>query len=301
MCPASGPATGRPRHAVKSALLISVILHGPLVVGSILNRTPARAETPTYDSRVSSFDGRLLLNLEDSVPARKRAGDGGSASQSFNVQVEASAPAPAGTMGEAPHVDLGALVRSLPSQGGARTGTGGGGPASFFRTPIQGNSVVYVIDRSLSMGPSGALAAARTELLASLGALPASAQFQVVFYNSAARPLHIGDSESLLPTDPATLRAAAAIARSTCAEGNTDHVQALRCGLGLRPDILFFVTDADDLSPEQVRVVTAFNHGRTVIHTVCVARRAQGTAALEALARANGGGCLHPLTNQPHP
>jgi hypothetical protein len=98
----------------------------------------------------------------------------------------------------------------------------------------------------------------------------------------------------LLPADPETLREAAAVVHATCAEGNTDHVQALRCGLRLRPEILFFVTDADDLSPEQIRTVTAFNRGQTRIYTICVARRPQGTAALEQLARANGGGCFHP-------
>jgi hypothetical protein len=153
-----------------------------------------------------------------------------------------------------------------------------------------------VIDHSLSMGPSGALAAARAELLASLEALPAATVFQVIFYNNVAEPLRLGHVRGMLPADPDTLRSAAAIARATWAEGNTDHVQALRCGLGLRPDVLFLVTDADDLSPDQVRAVTSFNGGRTVINTVCLARRPQGTAALELLARANGGRCLLPAT-----
>jgi hypothetical protein len=139
----------------------------------------------------------------------------------------------------------------------------------------------------------GALALARAALLASLEELPADAKFQIVFYNTAAQPLPGTGSEDLLPADPETLRRAATSVRAVRAEGNTDHAQALRRGLSLHPDVLFFVTDADDLSLSEVRNVTAINHGRTVIHAVCVGRR-NTVAAMQELARANRGACFCP-------
>ena len=296
MPPAPGPASGRPRHAVKMALLISAVLHVPLLAGFLLLRMRAREETPVINSRVSLARGACLLSLEDAPPTQGRSEE-----ESFPVTVAPPESPSAEATGAAPRVDIGPLVRSQPASGGGRKGTGGGAAASFFGTPIKGQSVVYVIDRSLSMGPSGALNRARAELLVSLQALPATARFQVILYNCSAQPLRLGDGAGLLPADPATRRGAAAIIRATCPEGNTDHVQALRCGLGLRPDLLFFVTDADDLNPEQVRLVTGFNGGRTVIHTVCVARRPEGTPLLEQLARANGGRCLRPSAGQPQP
>ena len=51
--------------------------------------------------------------------------------------------------------------------------------------------------------------------------------------------------DRILATDAQTLARVASLLPAVCAEGNTtDHVRALRCGLALRPDVLFLVTDA---------------------------------------------------------
>lgn len=290
-------AGGRPRHAVKSALLLSAALHSLFLLTFVLFRTRSRVEMPVFDSRVP--EGAFLLSLDNPRPAAKRPQThrkGLSEGDPVTVHVAAETSSSAAEAGPPPRVDIRALPRSLPGQGGTeKQGGGAGRGARFFQVPVGGKSVVYVIDRSLSMGPwGGNLAAVRAELLASLEALPPSATFQVVFYNTVARPLRIGGSEGLLPADPETLRTATAALRSVSPEGNTDHAGALRCGLRLRPDVLFLVTDADDLSPEQVRALTSFNGGRTVIHTICVARRPHEIAALEQLAQANRGVCFCP-------
>src|SRR5262249_19167191 len=142
--------------------------------------------------------------------------------------------------------------------------------------------VVFVIDRSLSMGLSGALMKARDELLACLNALPPAARFQVVWYSGGAEPLPRGGADGLLPADPATLRRVAALVGAVRAESDTDHLKALRCGLAFRPGVLFLVTDGDELTDRQVREVTRFNAGRTAIHVIDVGRA--GHEALRRLA-----------------
>jgi hypothetical protein len=148
-----------------------------------------------------------------------------------------------------------------------------------------------VIDRSLSMGrpESGALAAARSQLSACLSTLPPGTRFQVVFYNGSAEALPSTESDGLLPADASTLARVHSLLPAVCAEGNTDHVQALRCGLALRPDVLFLVTDADDLTPFQIREITRLNQAGTVIHTIAIDDQQRGAEMLALLARANRG------------
>ena len=81
--------------------------------------------------------------------------------------------------------------------GGRVTGNGRGaepvnpglasGTTAFFQIVTQAKVIVYVVDRSASMGLNGSLAAAKRELLASLDRLPPSARFQVIVYNRTAQ------------------------------------------------------------------------------------------------------------------
>ena len=164
--------------------------------------------------------------------------------------------------------------------GGATPGTdtfpGGGVPGTmpgntgpvFFQVAARGSSVVYVLDCSASMGVSGSFADARRELLASLGRLPESARFQVICYNRDAAALNIGGYTDLVPATAENRRAAGQVLEGVRPAGSTRHLEALRQALALEPDVIFWVTDAADLSIEQVRTVTAWNHGRTAIHAI---------------------------------
>jgi hypothetical protein len=168
-------------------------------------------------------------------------------------------------------------------------GNAGGRPGlTFFQVAAEGQSVVYVIDRSASMGLGDGLAAARAELLASLRQLPASARFQVVCYSRDADVLRIAGRSDLVPATPDNVRETAQLLDHARAGGSTNHVQALRRALALEPDVIFLVTDAADLSPEQVAQVTRWNGGRTAIHAIELGGP-DGGSALEALARSNRG------------
>jgi hypothetical protein len=128
--------------------------------------------------------------------------------------------------------------------------------------------VVFVLDRSMSMAQFGALDAARAELLACLRALPATTRFQVIPYNGFAQPLRVGSETGLLRADAATLKQVSRLLAELRPSGGTDHPRALRCGLMLHPDVLFFLTDADDLSLSEVGELTRLNQGRTAIHVI---------------------------------
>jgi von Willebrand factor type A domain len=146
--------------------------------------------------------------------------------------------------------------------GGAGGGSGGGagrgiGPGTqFFGAKDHAHSFAYVIDCSGSMATRNSLEVAKRELLASLGQLPPDAQFAVIFYNLQARML----------TDPQGRRGLMAATTSNKArvqtqlatvtsDGGTDHMLALRAALGIKPEVVFFLTDADLMTNSDVNEI----------------------------------------------
>jgi hypothetical protein len=114
-------------------------------------------------------------------------------------------------------------------------------------------SVVYILDCSGSMGEFGKLALARASLAATLRRQPDSLRFQVISYNSTAR--------HLFPGGCATIAANLALAEAGLARleaaGRSNHFEALRVAAGLRPDIIVWLTDADDLQPDRLKPILA--------------------------------------------
>jgi hypothetical protein len=151
-----------------------------------------------------------------------------------------------------------------------------------------GRAVVYVIDHSASMGRDGKLARAIECVRLSLRELKPDVQFGIVVYHSTAEVLPIG-GDDLVAAAPANIGAAEVLLKQVVAEGSSRHLEGLRRGLYLQPDELFLLTDADDLSAEQIRVVSEFNHKRTAIHPVLFGSYRGGTSPFEALARQNSG------------
>lgn len=155
--------------------------------------------------------------------------------------------------------------RGKIDDGRARTGV--------FGAEAEGFKFVYVFDRSGSMGGSGrsALNSAKAELLASLEDLGDTHQFQIIFYNQQPTifPLAGQEGRLVFANDPNKLRAEQFI-RQITADGATSHEDALKAALTLRPDVIFFLTDADEpsLNTAQMKRVERLNSGRTVIHVI---------------------------------
>jgi hypothetical protein len=176
------------------------------------------------------------------------------------------------------------------SKGSANAGGGAGIATTFFSVPARGQKIVYLIDHSASMGPSGALDVAGQELLASLDRLPAGTLFQVIVYNRSVNLLMPRLPDWIL-ADADAIRLVATAWNNLPAEGGTDHVRALKMALTQRADVIFFLTDAGDVHADELRDITRLNQGRCAIHVIQLNSGQAFTddGPLQLLARENHG------------
>lgn len=214
--------------------------------------------------------------------------------------------------------------------GGSGGGSGGGvgrgvGPGTeFFGARERAGSYTYVIDCSGSMATRRSLDIAKRELLASLNQLPPDAQFGIVFYNLQATVFAdpqktkgmdflrvvLAPSNNETPQDrtktitldqlgtdvlmPATSankeRVRTQLGR-VVPDGGTDHMIAIRTAFALKPEVIYFLTDADLMTASDVDNLLA-EHGKTRIQAIEFGRGADlegDQAPLSKLARATGG------------
>jgi len=180
---------------------------------------------------------------------------------------------------------------SPPSQGGVKGGSNRelppGAKTIFFGVPTSGASVVYVIDRSASMGLEGRLQRAVAEAIVSLNELPATTRLQVIAYASSPDKLMPGPS--LTAAEPMAITTACERLRSLAAEGGTDHARALKSALIMNPDVVFFLTDEDELTANDVKSITEYNRGRSAIHAICLVDPGSGSSPMKELAKRNRG------------
>jgi len=181
--------------------------------------------------------------------------------------------------------------------GGSGGGSGGGvgkgiGPGTeFFGATERASSFAYVIDYSGSMSNKNALRIAKSELLSSLDRLPPDARFTVIFYN--IRATVFADENGTPGLMPATrenkerLRARLVAIRP---DGVTDHARALRAAFAVKPEAIFFLTDAERLEGGEVE---ALHHEAGAIRIQAVefgdGPSTGGASPLRDLATATGG------------
>jgi hypothetical protein len=128
-------------------------------------------------------------------------------------------------------------------------------------------SIVYVLDCSGSMGEYGKFALARAALQTTLRGQPEGVRFQVIVYNSMARPLFPGTAG--VPATRANIDAAIARIAQHETKGRSNHVEAVRRAAACRPDIILILTDADDLALTSFRSALA-EAGKPIV--ICVAK-----------------------------
>ena len=148
----------------------------------------------------------------------------------------------------------------------------GDATTSVFGVEGTGSRFVYVFDRSGSMdGFGGApLRAAKAELLSSLNDLQRGHQFQIIFYNEQPRVFNpTGGEPSLVWGDEAGKQLAKRFVTGIAATGGTRHMHAMRLALGMRPDVIFFLTDADEpqMTEDELGRVRRLNYA-TAIHAI---------------------------------
>jgi hypothetical protein len=167
---------------------------------------------------------------------------------------------------------------------------------SVFGVTGRGSKFVYVFDRSASMSSfeGRPLSAAKRELLASIDKLGKVHQFQVIFYNHDP---HLMSFESghkpilLFASDDGKQLAHDFIAR-VIADGGTNHIAALRLALAMQPDVIFFLTDADEprITQRELAQIRERNRGATISTVEYGAGpRKSSNSFLQDLAEQNGG------------
>ena len=176
---------------------------------------------------------------------------------------------------------------------------GGKARVSLFGLVGEGYKFVYCFDRSGSMGGDGrnSLRAVKAELLKSLKTLDTVHQFQIIFYNEHAKLFNpSGQPGHLAFATDQNKQAAVRFIESIQAEGGTDHEEALRLAVRLHPDVIFFLTDADDpkLTPAQLEKIQRQAAG-TIINAIEFGPGPKPPEAsfLEELAHQNGGSYVY--------
>jgi hypothetical protein len=135
-----------------------------------------------------------------------------------------------------------------------------------------GQSVVYILDCSGSMGEFGKFELARAALIATLYRQPEGVRCQVIPYNSTARLLIPGGLISVATNSHAVESKLAMLE----AAGRSNHTEALRLAIGLRPDAIVWLTDADDLSIAKLKSVLKSAEKPVAVYVAEVSSRGVG-------------------------
>ncbi|MFO0914274.1 MAG: VWA domain-containing protein [Pirellulales bacterium] len=224
-------------------------------------------EAPTGDqpdrtARPAENVLQALPNLNDAPPLPNQP-SGVTQPQSASTQSPAAQPALPG--------------RTSGSSDGAEGVAGGDQSSGTTRLSVfgltgEGKTFVFVFDRSGSMaGYGGApLRAAKSELVRGIEQLDPIHQFQIIFYNE--RPLVFRPDSGeprLVSGDEVGKQLARKFIDEVTANGGTQHLDALKLALNMAPDVIFFLTDADEprLSDADLRRIRGWNR-HSVIHAI---------------------------------
>ncbi len=156
-----------------------------------------------------------------------------------------------------------------PPSGGA-----GAGQVSFMGQTSTAERIVYIIDTSASMNTHDAIEYAKAKLIESVNRLDGSQQFQIVAYNDIVFPMKFrNDSRvKLYRAGEHNQLLANRFIRTIIAEGGTKHMPAMERAFSFDPDVVFFLTDADEpkLEPAELYTIrTRLNRGRrAAIHCI---------------------------------
>jgi von Willebrand factor type A domain len=277
-----------PRSVGSSVLFHGLLLLVASLAGALAVAQPEtsegpralRAELEAVDNRATKAPGegggspgelggeRLASALETVAPASGGAASRAAPSDALLAEI---LPAPVNTEAvpqalPGPQTSGVGLVPGPGAGGGGGGGSGGGvgggvgrgvGPGTeFFGAREHAHSFAYVIDCSGSMATRNSLEVAKRELSASLEQLPPDAQFAVIFYNLHATVFSDPAGRKGLMAASAGNKARVGTQLSQISpDGGTNHLLALRSALALKPEVIFFLTDADLMTQNDAAVV----------------------------------------------
>ncbi|HVK12297.1 MAG TPA: hypothetical protein VM597_26325 [Gemmataceae bacterium] len=279
MLPSRSPSYGK----IAVALAVSLLLHA---IGG-LAWLSSRGDGPTgpvgFDARVDAPTDEFSVTFLDPpkrefvVRSKTRPADKPPAPLPAVVQVPDppdSGPGTAPPTGPSPAAPESVTPPVRPSRIlGGRPPTG---------------TVVFVIDRSSSMGVDGMLGRAVSEAVSAARQLDATTRFQVVAYNGGATPgpggLKVSGDEARSDTERWL--------KTLTAEGRSDHRAGVREALTYRPTHIFLLTDADDLEGREAADIKRMLAGPVVLDVIVFGAagvRPASETPLERLVRSTGG------------
>jgi len=188
---------------------------------------------------------------------------------------------------------------SVETLGGAGQGVGegdllgGGGGTSFFGIESRGRRFMYIVDISGSMNTENRIEILKRELVNSIRELGAHAQYYVIAYNDGPRPVFPDRFAWIRANDRDRQQVVFAwIRQSLYAGGGTRPGPAFEHAFERfrpRPDVIYFMTDAQDVTDLDGYVASLNNRGRrTRIH--CIAFGDSGSEeVMRRIARDSGG------------
>jgi hypothetical protein len=295
-------APARLARAALPAWLFSLLLHAGLLVSlgtitwTVHRAAPERDFSVGIMVRHNTPQGELFQAEDKTYPAPEKA-----AAAPLSFVPDAAPSGPAESLPQLPALDLSTIgiSGSMPGHLGDLTALPQGTAATsalastqFFGAQAWGTKFVYVIDRSGSMSEHDALGTAKRELLASLSKLPPTAEFQIIVYNLKPEVMPSGPGRArLVVASDASKRAAQHFLDTIAADSGTEHLPAVKLALGLNPDVILFLTDADDMTARDVKELSESNKNRTKIHTIEFGPgpNLDSRTALRELAEENGG------------
>jgi hypothetical protein len=248
------PGARSTRTCFRRAVMASALLHIVLAVGVVMvarSRPASSLCSPRIDTGVD-----VVVRMFDAGPSL----DTSAPDQTPPTETQSSAPPTTASRdaarlphtGSAPRIlspeTLSAISRSVAMRHVVESSHSAPALHGAMRP---GQTVVYLLDCSGSMGEHGKLALARAALLATLRAQPEEVRFQVIVYNGSARPLFAGTT--CVPATPANIETASAKLLGSEARGRSNHIEALRVAARYRPDAILLLTDSAGIGRDQLQ------------------------------------------------
>jgi hypothetical protein len=157
----------------------------------------------------------------------------------------------------------------------------------FFETPAKAESVVFVVDCSLSMTGSRS-ERTRLELARSIADLHPDKRFFVVYFNTSAIPMAIGlQTQELVAASAQMKFRTLEWVNTVPVGGGTRPEPALLVAAQLKPTVIYLLSDGN-FSALRAATFEAFAQNQIVVHTLAF-EDASGARNLEDIARRTAG------------
>lgn len=169
---------------------------------------------------------------------------------------------------------------------------GGKVTTEVFGIKGTGSRFVYVFDRSESMSDDSSrpMLAAKQQLIESIQSLHENHRFQIIFYNHQTKIFDADGIPDMYGANEEIKEKAIRFVQSVRPDGGTDHKQALLLAFDLRPDVIFFLTDAEgSFSQADLDQLNRKNRSAAVVNMIEFGKGSGGDRSLQAVARESGG------------